>query len=65
MLDSIINRPNKTPHYQKLYQANPNVPIYMKHPRSKFLIYPFYAIFGVGIVGSFWGLTRMARGIKE
>jgi hypothetical protein len=49
------------PHYQRLFQSNPEVPVYLKTPKSKPMLYPFFAMFGLGVLGSFWGIQKMAR----
>lgn len=42
---------NRVKEYQKLYQSKPNTPLWMRSPRSKFLVYPFYALFAFTCVG--------------
>ncbi|ODQ56436.1 hypothetical protein SAICODRAFT_28589 [Saitoella complicata NRRL Y-17804] len=55
---------NRVPEYQRIYQSNPQVPIYFKTKRSKMLIYPFLAIWGFGLLGASWGMVRMVKGQK-
>lgn len=38
--------------YQKIYQSKPNVPLWMRTPHSKLIVYPFYALFAVSCVGA-------------
>ncbi|BFZ56580.1 hypothetical protein PYCC9005_003627 [Savitreella phatthalungensis] len=57
----MYNNANKVPQYQRLFQSNPEVPIYLKTPRSKIMLYPFLGLFGFGLVGALYGLTKMAR----
>lgn len=38
--------------YQKIYQSKPNVPLWMRTPRSKLIVYPFYALFAYTCVGA-------------
>uniref|UniRef100_A0A060T488 ARAD1C42768p n=1 Tax=Blastobotrys adeninivorans TaxID=409370 RepID=A0A060T488_BLAAD len=40
-------RENKVTYYQKYYQAKAGTPVWMRHPRSKLIVYPFYALFSV------------------
>ncbi|KAG4305977.1 hypothetical protein PORY_000887 [Pneumocystis oryctolagi] len=53
-------RKNKVPYYQKLFQENASLPIYMRTPRSKLMLYPFIALWG-----SVWGTINMIRHIRE
>ncbi|AOW05335.1 YALI0E12628p [Yarrowia lipolytica CLIB122] len=43
---------------QKLFQSQPNVALWKRHPRSKFLLYPFYACFAVSMGVSVWYTGR-------
>ncbi|KAF9539029.1 hypothetical protein EC957_005858 [Mortierella hygrophila] len=62
---SIINRPNPVPHLQRLYQAPTHVPIFLRKGGDKFIMTAFGSIMLVGLVGSLYGATKMARGIKN
>ncbi|CAN6639138.1 cytochrome c oxidase subunit 7, mitochondrial [Trichomonascus vanleenenianus] len=56
---------NKVAYYQRLYQANEQVPLWLRHPRSKLILYPFYALFGITCVAiPAFGLTRAISGKK-
>ncbi|ODQ81982.1 hypothetical protein BABINDRAFT_32263 [Babjeviella inositovora NRRL Y-12698] len=48
---------------QKLYQNSPK-PMWLKHPRSKFYIYPYVAMFAVGVTVPFYYYGRAVLGIK-
>ncbi|KAF8936508.1 hypothetical protein EDD21DRAFT_384626 [Dissophora ornata] len=62
---SLINRPNPVPHLQRLYQTNTNVPIYLKKGGDKFIMTAFAGLMTVGLIGSLYGATKMARGVKN
>jgi len=65
-LDRLVFRRNNVPHFQRLFQLDkPGVPIYLKSPRSKAMLYPFFTMFGIGLAGSFYGLGKMALDIKD
>ncbi|CDR45109.1 CYFA0S16e02256g1_1 [Cyberlindnera fabianii] len=49
---------------QKLYQSSTK-PLWMRHPRSKFYIYPFWGLFwSVNAVTTYY-LGRAVLGIKD
>ncbi|ODQ61008.1 hypothetical protein WICANDRAFT_28229, partial [Wickerhamomyces anomalus NRRL Y-366-8] len=55
---------NRVIELQKLYQSSPK-PLWMKHPRSKFYIYPFWALFtGVTAINLYY-TGRAILGIKD
>ncbi|KAF8242810.1 hypothetical protein K440DRAFT_494965, partial [Wilcoxina mikolae CBS 423.85] len=54
-----LYKENKVPYYQRLYQRDDGVRLWMKHPRSKMLMYPFFAVLTVGFAGSLYGMGRM------
>ncbi|KAI5818470.1 hypothetical protein BZA77DRAFT_307047 [Pyronema omphalodes] len=60
----MLYKENKVPHYQRLYQRDDGVRLWMKHPRSKMLVYPYLAILGLGSVGTFYAMCRMVAGKK-
>ncbi|KAI7816707.1 hypothetical protein BC939DRAFT_468047 [Gamsiella multidivaricata] len=62
---SLINRPNPVPHLQRLYQTNTHVPIYLKKGGDKFVMTAFVGLMAVGLTGSLYGATKMARGVKN
>lgn len=41
---------NRTLEYQKIYQSRKSVPLWMRSPRSKVIVYPFYALFAFSSV---------------
>ncbi|KAI1298189.1 hypothetical protein EDD11_006871 [Mortierella claussenii] len=62
---SIINRPNPVPHLQRLYQTPTHVPIYLRRGGDKFIITAFSSLIVIGLAGSLYGATKMARGVKN
>jgi len=60
-----IYRENRVPHYQRLYQKNDGIRLWVKHPRSRMLIYPYLAMLGVGITGTLYGMCRLVAGKKS
>ncbi|EMR11093.1 hypothetical protein PNEG_00692 [Pneumocystis murina B123] len=54
-------RKNKVPYYQKLFQENTHLPVYFRTPRSKLMIYPYLALWGLSLVGSLWGVMNLVR----
>ncbi len=52
------------PEYQRLFQADNGLPTWMRTSRSRWMVYPYYALFTVGLTGALYGLTRLARGKK-
>ncbi|KAF9093683.1 hypothetical protein BGX23_003025 [Mortierella sp. AD031] len=62
---SLVNRPNPVPHLQRLYQTNTHVPTYLKKGGDKFILAGFGSLMLVGLVGSLYGATKMARGVKN
>lgn len=49
---------------QKLYQAS-SKPLWMTGPRSKMLVYPYYAIFTFSTCVSLYYTGRAIAGIKD
>ncbi|KAG0241982.1 hypothetical protein B0O80DRAFT_446781 [Mortierella sp. GBAus27b] len=62
---SLINRPNNVPQLQRLYQTNVHVPQYLKKGGDKFVVSAFITLTAIGLAGSLYGATKMARGIKK
>ncbi|KAI1299796.1 hypothetical protein EDD11_006429 [Mortierella claussenii] len=62
---SLIDRPNQVPHLQRFYQANTHVPIYLRKSGDKFIMTAFTGLMAVGLIGSLYGATKMARGVKN
>ncbi|KAF8536066.1 hypothetical protein BDD12DRAFT_852578 [Trichophaea hybrida] len=63
-MTGFLYKENKVPYYQRLYQRDDGVRLWMKHPRSKILMYPFFAMLTVGFAGSLYGMGRMVAGKK-
>ncbi|KAI5779811.1 hypothetical protein EDC01DRAFT_669978 [Geopyxis carbonaria] len=61
---AMINKENKVPFYQAHYQKNDGVRLWMKHPRSKMLLYPYFCMVGLGFLGGIYGMGRMVAGKK-
>ncbi|GMM50523.1 cytochrome c oxidase subunit VII [Starmerella bacillaris] len=51
--------------YQKIYQSKPNVPLWMRTPRSKLIVYPFYALFAYSCVAMPLYYTGLAMAGKK
>ncbi|KAF9428298.1 hypothetical protein BGZ94_002846 [Podila epigama] len=62
---SLINRPNQVPHLQRLYQVHTNTPIYLRRGGDKPILIVYASLLTVGLIGSLYGSTKMARGVKE
>ncbi|KAG0334466.1 hypothetical protein BG004_000397 [Podila humilis] len=62
---SLINRANKVPHLQRLYQVPTNTPIYLRRGGDKAIMTVFLSMITIGVVGSSYGMTKMARGVKN
>ncbi|KAG5440639.1 hypothetical protein PCK2_000349, partial [Pneumocystis canis] len=52
---------NKVLYYQKLFQENSHIPIYMRTPRSKWMFYPFLAVWGGSLIGALWMTVDMIK----
>ncbi|KAI9831609.1 MAG: hypothetical protein M1826_003218 [Phylliscum demangeonii] len=59
-----IYRENRVPHYQRLYQKHDNLRLWEKHPRSRYLLWPFRIMFVTAVTGSTYGILRMILGHK-
>ncbi|CDO55946.1 similar to Saccharomyces cerevisiae YMR256C COX7 Subunit VII of cytochrome c oxidase [Geotrichum candidum] len=56
---------NRVIEYQKFYQNNTQIPLWLRHPRSKFIVYPYYALFTITCIGvPFFYLGHAILGIK-
>ncbi|KAF9963662.1 hypothetical protein BGZ65_001488 [Modicella reniformis] len=62
---ALINRPNPVPHLQRLYQAPNHVPIYLRKGGDKFILTALIGMTTIGLLGSLYGATKMARGVKN
>lgn len=54
---------NRVIEMQKLYQHSTK-PIWWRHPRSKYYLYPFFGLFTVALVGPLLYLPNAFMGIK-
>ncbi|ODQ64193.1 hypothetical protein NADFUDRAFT_52525 [Nadsonia fulvescens var. elongata DSM 6958] len=60
-----ITDANRVLEFQRLFQAKAAQPLWMRHPRSKFIVYPFWALFTVSLVQPLYYAGRAVAGIKE
>jgi len=63
-MPGFIYRENRVAQYQRLFQKDDGVSLWNKHPRSRAFLLPYFAILGVGVAGSIYGMCRMAAGKK-
>lgn len=56
--------PQRIIELQKRYQTS-HQPLWLRGPRSKFLVYPFYALFTVSTAVPLFYAGRSILGIKE
>ncbi|EEQ38468.1 hypothetical protein EJF18_30686 [Clavispora lusitaniae] len=56
--------PQRVIRLQKLYQ-NSNKELWLRGPRSKLLVYPFYALFTVSTCCSLYYTGRAVAGLKD
>ncbi|KAI5838279.1 hypothetical protein DFP73DRAFT_268116 [Morchella snyderi] len=61
---AFINRVNRVQHYQRLFQNGDGWRQWVKTPKSKYLLTPYFICIGVGVTGSVWGMSRMVAGKK-
>ncbi|KAL6939216.1 hypothetical protein ACO0RG_003045 [Hanseniaspora osmophila] len=54
---------NRIIELQKMFQASQK-PLWMRHPRSAFYVYPYYAMFFVGVTVPFYYVARSIVGKK-
>ncbi|PWW77452.1 hypothetical protein C7212DRAFT_314313 [Tuber magnatum] len=64
-MPGFVYRENRVPHYQRLFQKNDGVRQWHKTPRSKMMLYPYFAMLGLGFSGAFYGMCRMVMGKKS
>ncbi|RDW59775.1 hypothetical protein BP6252_12862 [Coleophoma cylindrospora] len=66
MFNSFINRENRVPHYQRLFQQGQaqHVRQWNQTAKSKFMLYPYYTMLFGGLAGSMYMMTRMVLGHK-
>ncbi|RPB12701.1 hypothetical protein P167DRAFT_535710, partial [Morchella conica CCBAS932] len=61
---SFLYRENRVTHYQRLFQRHDGLRQWVKTPRSKYLLTPYFIMMGLGVTGSVWGMSRMVAGKK-
>ncbi|KAK0118524.1 hypothetical protein ONS95_007414 [Cadophora gregata] len=61
-----VNRENRVPHYQRLFQegARQHVRQWNQTPKSKIMLYPYYAALFGGLAGSMYMMVRLTLGHK-
>ncbi|OCK85595.1 hypothetical protein K432DRAFT_342797 [Lepidopterella palustris CBS 459.81] len=59
-----VNRENRVPHYQRLFQRHDGVRQWWKTPRSKYMLIPYQFMLWGGFAGSMFMMTRMLLGHK-
>lgn len=55
---------NKVIELQKLFQTSTK-PLWWRHPRSPFYLYPYYALMAVAVIGPLLYIPNAIRGIKD
>ncbi|KAG5438728.1 hypothetical protein PCANB_002448 [Pneumocystis canis] len=56
-----MQRKNRVLYYQKLFRENAYMPVYMRTPRSKLMIYPFLVVWGTSLIGALWTTMNMIK----
>ncbi|KAL0639839.1 hypothetical protein Q9L58_001155 [Maublancomyces gigas] len=64
-MPSILNRVNRVTQYQRHYQKNDGLRLWLKGPKSKLLLTPYFFCLGVGFSGSVYGMFRLLAGKKS
>merc|ERR1712093_584068 len=61
-----VNRENRVPHYQRLFQegARQHVRQWNQTPKSKIMLYPYYAALFGGFAGSMYMMVGLTLGHK-
>ncbi|RFU29970.1 hypothetical protein B7463_g6365, partial [Scytalidium lignicola] len=61
-----VNRENRVPHYQRLFQQGQQQHIrqWMQTPKSKVLLYPYFALFYGSLTASVYMMSRQVLGYK-
>ncbi|CCF56677.1 hypothetical protein KAFR_0B03810 [Kazachstania africana CBS 2517] len=54
---------NRIIELQKIFQSSTK-PLWWRHPRSPYLLYPFYGLFAVAVVTPLLYIPNAIRGIK-
>ncbi|KAF6230588.1 hypothetical protein HO173_011125 [Letharia columbiana] len=59
-----VNRENRVPHYQRLFQKNDGLRQWWKTPRSKYMLYPYFVALWGTLGGTMYMMGRMVLGHK-
>ncbi|KAI9483562.1 MAG: hypothetical protein EXX96DRAFT_146825 [Benjaminiella poitrasii] len=62
---SLVNKPNRVLEKQRYFQQPSNKLLFLRGPRDKFFVYTTFIILGTGLVGSLYGVTKLAKGVKD
>lgn len=54
---------NRVIELQRIFQSSTK-PLWWRHPRSPFLLYPFYGLLAVAVIAPFLYIPNAVRGIK-
>ncbi|KAG8942851.1 hypothetical protein FRC03_002845 [Tulasnella sp. 419] len=57
----VFNLPNRVVERQRAYQAS-TAPVWLRPPRSKTYIYPYYALWYVGLGATTYGIFSLIKG---
>ncbi|KAL1954960.1 hypothetical protein VTO42DRAFT_418 [Malbranchea cinnamomea] len=63
-LAGLVNRQNRVPYFQRLYQKDDGVRLWRKGPKSKYMLYPYYVSLVGGLVAAVYGTIRTVFGKK-
>ncbi|KAJ6261362.1 hypothetical protein TWF696_003921 [Orbilia brochopaga] len=53
-----VYRQNNVPEWQRLHQRHDGLRTWVKGPRAKMMLYPYFVILGLGFAGSMYGMGR-------
>ncbi|OJD31350.1 transcription factor c6 [Diplodia corticola] len=59
-----VNRENRVPHYQRLFQKHDGIRQWNKTPRSRAILMPYYAMLWGGFAASMYMMGRQVLGKK-
>ncbi|KAL2358920.1 hypothetical protein BJ546DRAFT_961609 [Cryomyces antarcticus] len=59
-----VNRENRVPHYQRLFQKHDGVRQWNKTPRSRYMLYPYYVILWGSFGSAMYMIGRLTLGHK-
>ncbi|CAE6538129.1 unnamed protein product [Rhizoctonia solani] len=60
MIGALVNKPNHVRERQVLVQSS-NKPVYLRLPRSRLYFGSYLAVFGLGMVGTSYGLFNLIK----